>query len=173
MYKLKLQFWSFDIIFAIIIFGIAITIVGYTWYNISSQLSISYGETQPILAAQAQSFAQSLLTQGYPADWQSIVNFTVPSTWSGISVGLLGSGGALSSSKILALYNYQATKFPLGIIFDYFILIYNNNINITIGRSPFNTTTYAITSIVKKASLNGQPVTVKVLVWASSPIGVS
>ncbi|MEM0148615.1 MAG: hypothetical protein QXY10_03405, partial [Candidatus Micrarchaeaceae archaeon] len=122
----KLQFWSFDMIFAIIIFGVAITIVGYTWYNISNQLSISYGETQPILAAQAQSFAQSLFTQGYPNDWQSVINFTNISTWYGVNIGLLNSAGTLSANKILALssianYNYKASKFPLGIIFDYYI----------------------------------------------------
>ena len=40
--NMKMQFWSFDVIFAIVIFSVAITILAFTWYDINNQLSLAY-----------------------------------------------------------------------------------------------------------------------------------
>ncbi len=164
-------------IFAIIIFATAITIMAYVWYNISNQLSLSYGFGPELINFETQAFSQSILTPGYPYNWQAIINPSNISTWKNINIGI-GNGSGLSLSKIYAFQsmankNYRATKPLLGLAFDYYIMIYNNNINITIGMNPSNSKPLSINVVTVASSINGQPVTVKILVWSSLPFGVS
>ncbi|MGC8669552.1 MAG: hypothetical protein ACP5TL_00135 [Candidatus Micrarchaeia archaeon] len=177
---MKAQFWSFDVIFAIVIFGVAITIIAFTWYQISTQLSLSYGNGAAIMELQADTLAKSLLSEGYPSDWESLINTTNSSTWKYVSIGILNRTG-ISIKKLYAFMsmsnsNYQATKQALGIGFDYFIVIesklYNNGINITIGRNPAKNN--ALTIYVEKRSsfINGVPVEINIYLWTQTPFGV-
>ncbi len=164
-------------IFAVIIFATAITIMAYVWYDINNQLSLSYSFGPELMEFETQAFSQTLLTSGYPSNWQSAINPSNISTWKNINIGIGGATG-LSLSKIYAFAsmansNYQATKPLLGLTFDYYIMIYNNNINITIGKNPSNSKPLSINVITVASSINGQPVTVKMLVWSSLPFGVS
>ena len=182
--RLKGQFWSFDVIFAVIIFSFAITILAFTWFNINNQLSIGYGNGTGIMQLQLQTLTQTLLTPGTPTNWQSTVNTTNPATWSGLSVGLTSSQGsyALSPSKVYTLasmanHNYQATKQALGTGFDYYIIIKSTDnigsgINMTIGSSPFKN---ALTVYVQKtgATMNGVPVTMEVILWTNTTLATS
>ncbi len=177
MKVLKLQFWSFDMVFAIIIFSITLTIVGFAWYNINNRLSLAY-ESGPIqMQSQTQILAQSLLSKGSPSDWYSIVNTTNTSTWKKVVIGLGStSGSGISGNKVYALmamsnYDYQATKGSLGVTYDYYILVYNNGMNITIGKNPSGALT--IDSATESSSINGEPVTIKVLLWTNTTLGVS
>lgn len=177
MKTLKLQFWSFDMVFAIIIFSITLTIVGFVWYNINSRLSLAY-ENDPIqMQSQTQILAQSLLSKGSPSDWYSVVNTTNTSTWKGVVIGLESdSGSGISSNKLYALmamsnYDYQATKESLGVAYDYYIMIYNNGMNITIGKNASGALT--VDSATESSSINGEPVTIKVLLWTNTTLGVS
>jgi len=188
MRTLKAQFWSFDVVFAIIIFSFAITILAFTWFNISNQLSLSYGSGSEIMQLQLQSVMQNIMSPGIPSNWQSSINATNQSTWVGVLAGL-GSAQdsySLSPSKIYSLisvanYNasdYQATKQMLGTGFDYYITIESTSnvgagVDINIGSNPANNG--ALTEYVDKeyANLNGVPVVVQVELWTNTTIATS
>ena len=182
---LKAQFWSFDVIFAVVIFTTAVTILAFTWFNINNQLSIGYGNGATIMQIQAKSFAQTILTPGYPTNWQSYIDTSNSMTWGGISIGIGASQGTsnLSTSKIYALAsmvnsNYQATKQYLGIAFDYYITIKSNSnlgagMNISMGKDP--SANKALTVYVERRSafVNGIPASITILVWTNTALSTS
>lgn len=177
MKNMKLQFWSFDIIFAVVVFTVTLTVISFVWFDITNQLSLSYGGSSTIMQIQTQTLAYTLLSPGSPSYWEGTVNTTNSSTWNNISVGL-GSGKGLSMKKIYTLMamsnnNYQATKQALGIGYDYYIKIYNNNINITIGSNPITNNGYTVYVIRKVSSINGVPVTVEIVLWTGTAFGVA
>ena len=181
--SLKAQFWSFDVIFALVIFGVAITILTFTWYNITNQLSISSGNGAMILEIQTKAFASSILSPGSPQNWQSIVNTTDAASWGNVSIGLLSSGSNISSSKLYAMMamsnnDYVATKQPLGMAFDYYIVISSSpsdgaGLNIKIGKDP--QANKALTTYVEKRSafIDGVPVSIKMMVWTNTTLATS
>ena len=182
---MKAQFWSFDVIFAVVIFSTAITIMAFTWFNINNQLSLSYSNGASIMQLQLQSLSQSLLSPGSPSSWQSTVNTTNVSTWSGVSAGLGSGQGSvmLSSPKVYALmsmanYNYQESKQVLGTGFDYYITIKSNpatgsGINVVIGRSPYSNGAKTVYVQYKSAIINGMPVTMQVILWTNTTLVTS
>lgn len=181
----KAQFWSFDVVFALVIFGVALTVLTFTWYNINNQLSLAYGGGDTILQLQAKSLASGILSTGVPADWQSIANTVNTATWSNVSIGLAAApmGSNISTSKLYAMasmsnYNYPATKQLLGMAFDYCIMITSNptngaGLNITIGRNP--QTNGARTTYVERRSafINGIPVSMKIIAWTNTTLATS
>ncbi len=179
MKNYKGQFWSIDLIFAIVIFAVALTILAFTWSEINSQLSLAYGNGATLMQLQAQTLAQVLVSTGSPANWPNFINTSNSLTWSNVSVGLAASQGStsMSSSKIYTFMamsnsNYQATKSLLGLAYDYYINIEGQSFNITIGSSP--TSGKALTTYVQKKNIfiNGQPATIVVQVWTGEPLGV-
>ena len=181
----KAQFWSFDVIFALVIFSVALTILTFTWYNINNQLSLAYGGGDTILQLQAKSLASGILSTGAPSNWQSIANTVNTVTWRNISIGLASAplSSNLSSSKLYAMismenYNYPATKQLLGMAFDYYIMITSNpttgaGLNITIGSNP--QTNGARTTYVERRSafINGVPVSIKIIAWTNTTLATS
>jgi len=179
----KAQFWSFDIIFAIVIFTVAMTILAYTWYNIDNQLALSYGSGTETMQFETQVLTERLLTPGTPADWNALVNTSNPSTWSDISAGLTLSSNSstISPQKVYTLmamanYNssdYQATKPLIGIGYDYYIMITGRDVNVTIGENP--SIHNALTTYVYKtrAVFGTEPVLIKVIVWTNEPVAIS
>ncbi len=175
---MKLQFWSFDVIFAMIIFSFAVTILAFVWYSINNQFSLSYGYGVASMQMQVQSLAARLLTPGTPVGWSSIIVANNTSTWNNISIGLLGSNGELSMQKLAALesmsnYNYEATKQAMGIGYDYYIIVNLQGINIPIGSSPYANNALTIQVINEPISINGAPGNMQVLVWTNMSFGVS
>ncbi len=173
---MKLQFWSFDVIFAIVIFSVAITILAFTWYDISNQLSLVYGSGSTLMGIQAQTLIQNILSPGSPGNWNSMVNLTNVTTWGNVGIGL-GEGGSISSSKLytfmaMANQNYEAAKQDLGVSYDFYIEIYNNNMNITIGKNPSENNAFTVDVATATSSINGSPVTVKALVWTNTALGI-
>jgi hypothetical protein len=181
----KAQFWSFDVVFALVIFGLALTVLTFTWYNISNQLSLAYGGGDTILQLQAKSFASGIMSTGVPSDWQSITNTVNTVTWRNLSIGLATAplGSNLSSSKLYAMasmanYNYLATKQLFGMAFDYYITITSNptigtGLNITMGRNP--QTNGARTTYIERRSafLNGIPVSIRIIAWTNTTLATS
>jgi len=175
------QFWSFDAIFAIVIFGIALMLLAYTWYSVNTQLSILYGNGATVLQIQAQSVARQLLTTGAPSNWQGIINVSNTVTWTGVGAGLAisNSGVALSTGKIYALMamsspsTYQLSKQMLGVGYDYYIEIIGNNYNITMGENPSTHNTLTTGVYIESATINGAPVTVVTMIWTNQPLAVS
>ncbi len=179
---MRAQFWSFDIIFAMVIFGASLVILTFVWVNISSQYALSYGLGIQTLQAQLQSLQQRLLLTGVPTTWDNIVNASNTTTWTNISIGLgNGKGNRLSLKKIMTLmamsnYNtttYQASKALLGIGYDYYIIINGTNETMAMGLPPYNSNPYAIQIARQSGVLNGIPVRIQVIVWTNKTFGVS
>ncbi len=177
---MKAQFWSLDLVFAMVIFGFAVSILAYTWFNISAQLSSAYSGAAPIMQLQAQTLAQDLMSPGAPANWQSIVNTGSSQSWGNVSIGIVSSTGssAISPAKLNALYlmsvtDYQALKLPLGLGFDYFITVATvpsstSAVTTVIGRDPNANGALTVYTQRISAALNGAPVVVTVEVWTGS-----
>lgn len=179
---MKAQFWSFDVIFAMVVFGSALLLITFVWLGVSSQFSLSYGLGTQIMQAQAQSLQARILGQGNPVNWYSQVNVINTNTWSNISIGLgTGVGSQLSQNKVMTLmsmsnYNsisYQATKSLLGVGFDYYILINATNYTVALGLPPYQYKPYAVVVAKQSAILNGLPATMQVILWTNKTFGVS
>ena len=176
--NMKMQFWSFDVIFAIVIFSVAITILAFTWYDINNQLSLAYGSGSTIMGIQAQTLIQTFMSPGSPSNWDSIVNLTNVSTWGSVGIGVgSSSGGGISSAKLYTLMamanqNYQAAKQDIGVSYDFYIEVYNNYMNITIGKNPSKNNAFTVDVATENSNLNGAPVTVKAIVWTNTPLGI-
>ncbi len=180
MDNFRAQFWSFDALFAMIIFLAAITILAIAWLDISNQLSLATGGTSYIMQLQSEAVAQNLMSTGSPADWQSAVNTSSVSTWGDIGIGLAQSQGSpsLSAAKMYALmsmvdYNYSMAGQDLGTSFNYYIIINSSTLNITMGRSPL--TGNSVTTYIsrKSAFINGEAAQITVMVWSGSVSSVS
>jgi hypothetical protein len=175
---MKAQFWSFDVIFAMVIFSFAILILGYVWFNINNQFSLAYGYGMESMQAELASIQNNLLSAGNPPDWNSLISANNTLTWQNISVGIgTGTGSTLSAQKIESLvamsnYNYQATKAMLGISYDYYITITGKGLYIPIGLNPAQMSATSVQVANKGVVLNGQPVQVKIYVWTNTSFGV-
>lgn len=179
---MKAQFWSFDVIFAMVIFSSALLLITFAWLGESNQFALSYSLGTQTMQAQAESLQSRILTQGTPPSWNSVVNVINTTTWANMSIGLgTGINGQLSPNKVMTLmamsnYNlttYQATKALLGVGYDYYIVINSTNSTISLGRVPYLYSPYAITAVRQTAILNGIPVTMQILVWTNKTFGVS
>lgn len=180
---MKAQFWSFDVIFAIVIFGVAITLLAFVWTGINSQFALTYGFGIVNIQAQLQSLQARIISPGGPANWNYIVNTTNTLTWSNLSIGLgTGNGTSLSVDKamtFMAMANhnmtaYQATKPLLGIGYDYYITIYYlGNVTMPLGLSPVGLGPTAIQVATQSATMGGVPVQMQIIVWTNKSFGVS
>jgi hypothetical protein len=180
----RAQFWSFDLIFSVVIFSAAITVLAYSWYNINSQLAGAYSSTSTLLQLQSQALSQNLMSPGEPGNWQSTVNTLSTSNWGNVGIGLAtsSSNSSISAGKLYTLmsmanYNYQATKTPMGIAFDYYITIASgpnsaNALNVSIGLNPATNGALSVYSQRLSSVLNGVPVVVTVKVWTASPFAL-
>ena len=175
---MKAQFWSFDVIFAMVIFAFTITILAYVWYGINSQFSIAYGNGVGNMEAQLRGLTVKLLSTGTPSDWNSAINVTKTSTWANVSIGLsTGTGRSLSMQKIATLssmanYNYQETKPLLGVGYDYYILIIGSNFVIPIGLNPSANGAVTVQVETEPVIINGNSATIKIMIWTNSSFGV-
>ncbi len=177
---MKGQYWSIDMVFAIIVFTAALIILISAWSKINSEFSTAYGFGIGSMQAQLQSLQQKITTPGYPSDWLSVVNVSNANTWRNVSIGLGSQNGTISARKAMALMamsntNYQATKQDMGVGYDYYITIYSpGNYNISVGRNPLERNATAIQSATIPVILsNGAVGTMRILVWTNTTFGVS
>ena len=178
---MKVQFWSIDMVFAIIIFSGCIILLSFVWSSINSQFSSSYGYSIGIMQIQLNNLVQRLQTAGSPSNWNSMISVNTVSTWGNVSVGLESSqgGGVLSRNKLFSLMamsnsNYQSTKQLLGVGYDYYIILSSQGqYNISVGLSPFAQNATAIqTATVPIVMDNGEPGSMQVMVWTNTTFGV-
>ncbi len=173
---MKAQFWSFDIIFAIVIFVFAILILTFVWLSISSEFSLANTGNLARMQIQLQSLSASLLSPGTPANWNSEVTLGAPQAWENISVGLgNGTAGSLSQSKINELNNmstadYQATKPALGVAYDYNLSFIGKNI--AIGGNPSTSNAVTVQTVSIPAVINGNVIVVRVELWTNGTTGL-
>ena len=178
---MKAQFWSIDMIFAVMIFMGGIVLLSYVWSNINSQFSISYGYGVGLMQVQLNNLLQRIQTTGYPQNWNSYASIDNTNEWSNVSIGLASSssGGTISMNKVFTLMamsnsNYQASKQPLGVGYDYYINIYSSGqYNISIGKNPASLNATSIQSATIPIVLdNGQSADMRVIVWTNTTFGV-
>lgn len=178
---MKAQFWSIDMVFAVVIFTGVIILLSTVWSSINGQFSSSYGYSIGTMQAQLSNLLQRIQTPGSPSNWDSFVSVNTVSTWSNISVGLASStvAGTISRNKIMALMamansNYQDTKQVLGVGFDYYITISSQGqYNLSIGENPNNLNATAIQTATIPVTLdNGQPADMRVIIWTNTTFGV-
>ena len=177
---MKAQFWSLDVIFAIVIFMMTLLILSFAWFNITNQFSISYNYGVAALQLQLQNLEQTIFTTGSPSNWNNLVNVSNTMTWSDIRIGIgTGSGTAsISQDKLAAAiamsnYNYNESKSAFGVGFDYYITITNNATDIEFGHQPAPHSPYAIYSAEVPIQINKIPYKMQIMVWTNSSFGVS
>ncbi len=178
---MKAQFWSFDAIFALILFLSVIIIMSYVWSTMNSQLSVASGSGPSDMQAQAQTLAVALASQGYPENWYSGLNLTTPSSWGNITIGIgTGQGSNLDYRKIVAFIGmssysystYEASKSLLGISYDYYVVINNGDMHITMGRNPENYSATSVQVVDRSVVLNGRPAQMQVELWSNTSSGI-
>jgi len=180
---MKLQFLSFDAIFAIVIFTFAVSLMAFVWYTINSQAAISTGTSIQSMQLQLESVSEKMLGSGYPINWQSNVDASNSLTWANISAGIgNGFSGTISYQKATTLAamangNYLATKPLLGVAFDYYITIKSASYYVAIGKKPaaqsgtaLNGVTQQVTN--KAVTINGQPANMQIFIWTNSSFGI-
>lgn len=175
---MKAQFWSFDAVFATVIFGVAIVLLTIVWFAVSSQFSLSSGLGVSTMQVQLQSLQRRLLATGSPPNWNAVVNVSNTISWSNVSGSLgLGNGTALSQAKVMTflsmthnITSYQATKALLGIGYEYYITITGSDFAVSIGLSPNNPTSIQVARL--SATMNNAPVKVLLEVWTNRSAGV-
>jgi hypothetical protein len=179
---MKAQFWSFDAIFAMAIFVAALVLLTFVWNSISNQFSLASGFGVVSMQAQLQGLQNRIALQGTPASWNSYINVSSIPTWSNVSIGLgTGSGSSLSVNKIMAFmamsdHNstaYQATKPLLGVGYDYYITISENNVTLGFGIAPYTHSPTSIQVAMQSVTINGVPAQMQIIVWTNKTFGVS
>ena len=178
---MKVQFWSFDVIFAMVIFGVSLTLITYVWYNISNQYAIASGLGVASMQAQMRGMQESMLLPGAPSNWNSVLNVSNTLSWRNISVGLgTGGGSAISNSKVQSLFafssynamTYQATKSLLGVGYDYYIRISARNVSMVMGRNPiaYNAVTVQVSDM--PVLIDGRLADLHMELWTNTTFGV-
>ncbi len=175
---MKAQFWSIDVIFAIVLFSIAIVIITFVWYSISNQFAIANGYGVGSMQAQLQGLESRIVSQGHPSYWNSAVDVSNTITWANMSVGLADGQGSLSTGKIMTLMamastNYQATKQDLGVGYDYYIVIKSNTFNVNMGLNPKGHNATSIQVATLPIVAGGSPGYMQLLVWTNTTFGVT
>lgn len=176
--RTKAQFWSFDLVFAVIIFVFALVLLTYVWVNISGEYSISYGRNVASLQLQLNSLGSQLLSTGTPPNWNYLVNLSAASAWQNITIGLgNGTSGSLSQFKINALQNmssanYQDVKPALGVGYDYYITITGEGISESIGKNPAQLNSTSSQSMSVPVVIGGSPAQMSIELWTNSTLGL-
>jgi len=175
--NLKGQFWSIDAMFAIFIFSIALIIVAFIWSTVNNQIASTFSSSAVSMRLEAQILAASLLSEGSPSNWYSLVNTTNSSTWKGIFIGIENNNhvGSISNSKLatfisMSNYNYQATKQALGIGYEYYIKIIGKDLDINIGHNPKTYNALSIYTTNETAIYDGENVNIEIYIWSNTTL---
>ncbi len=167
--KIKLQFWSIDFIFAIVIFGAMISILFYAWFNLNTEMSSSFNNNQ-VMQIQAEGMVSKLFSTGNPSNWYSYINTTNPATWQYSQIGLISNGSEISMQKVFTLMamsnsNYTVSKQVLGISYNYYIQLYNNQFNLSFGVNPKTNSSVNIYTSERTVLVNGNPAVIKIYIF--------
>ncbi len=179
---MKAQFWSFDVIFAMIIFSFAIIILAYVWFSVNNQLSLTSSSGTEIIQVQANRLGQQLLSPGNPSNWETQINISNPATWNNIvsiGIGVGNNTDVLSQEKVMALsamtanyISYQSTKQLLGISYDYYVSIKGNGFNIPIGFKPNTNNATDINILNEPVIIGNESAVMQVYVWTNTSFGI-
>ena len=168
-------------VFAMIVFTVAVIILSTVWAKSNSEFSVISGFGVGNMQQQLLGLEQRILTPGSPSNWNSFISVNSISQWDNISVGLgAGNSSIVSSQKVIELMamsntNYQATKQSMGVGYDYYITIFSpNQYNVSIGENPITNNAVAIqTAVIPVVLDNGVAGTMRISVWTNTTFGVS
>ncbi|MEM3791308.1 MAG: hypothetical protein QXL16_01090 [Candidatus Micrarchaeaceae archaeon] len=177
---MRAQFWSLDVIFAIVIFGIALFALTLIWFDINSEFGSSLNNPLPVMQEQLSVLKSELLSQGNPSDWYASINLSNPKSWSNVSIGISYPNGSISLQKAFALSSismknltdYESLKPLLGVSYEYYIAIYLNGSVISIGRNPNLYGAISISSIKVPVAVNGERGIMYIEEWTNNSAGV-
>ncbi len=161
MIEKRAQGWGFDLVVASIIFSFAIIL----FYIFAFNYSTGGEETFNNLAYEGQLVAESILSEGYPPDWN---NNSV------VRIGIL-SGNKINQTKLERFYNmtnvalnpgeYNRTKVLFNIAHDYNIS-FSSPVNIlgsevySIGRTKPNPEN--LIRVTRFSIYNNKPITLDI-----------
>jgi len=155
----KAQAWGFDITIAAIIFTLAVI----TFYLFSLNYSGEAEESLGALEYDANTIANALLSEGYPAQWSSE---------NVIKIGLLSDSRInetkLLSFKELSLSDYPKTKSIFNTLHNYEIT-FSENMTIesttitSIGLSP--SSPQNLIKVTRLATYDNKPLVIYINVW--------
>lgn len=176
---MKGQFWSFDMVFGIVLFVFGLLILTYSWTTISDGYSSTSSNNAGIMQSQLTQLNSILFFQGTPSNWNSVINVSNSLTWGGISIGI-GTGNpsrSISDKKLMAFVsmsntNYQLTKEELGVAYDYYINITSNEYSITLGKNPNKFNATSINVLREPVLINGDPAEAQIIIWTNTTFGI-
>jgi hypothetical protein len=183
----KAQFWSFDVMFAMIIFVLTLLLLTFVWESISGELSIEYGGNLAHMQSQLQSLGSELLSTGTPPNWNTYINLNASNTWQNLSIGLgNGTASALSLAKIneltnMSQYDYQSSKTALGLAFDYYITFTCSSFSssscpggatVSIGMDPAGLNATALQAVTLPVVVNGAAEQMQLVLWSNSTLSI-
>lgn len=157
--KKRAQAWGFDLIIAAVIFSLAIV----AFYLFSLNYSGEAEESLSALEYDANSIANALLSEGYPAQWDS---------GNVMKIGLL-SNSRINETKLLlfkelSVSDYAKTKSLFNTLHNYEITFSENlTINSTaitsIGQSP--SSPQNLIKVTRLATYNNKPLVIYISSW--------
>jgi len=163
----KAQAWGFDLIVAMIIFSVGIVV--FFIYSINQPNEAK--ETLEKLNYDGKLITESILSNGYPENWDSE---------NVISIGILNNG-KINETKLGNFYslsqsNYDTTKILFNTKYDYFFFLDENMTSITvdvdgIGKSGVNKNNMNninsenLVKISRFVSYKDKPMTAYLYIW--------
>jgi len=155
----KAQSWGFDIMIAVMIFSVGLVF----FYFFSTNSSQDTEEVLENLNYEGNNIADSLLSSGFPEDWN---NFDV------IRIGIT-DGNSVNETKLQRFYelassNYSRTKSIFNINSNYYISMSEN---MTISNQSvqyignYNSNPENIIKLTRIVSYNKKPIALYVQVW--------
>lgn len=158
MKQKKSQVWGVDLMIAVFIFMIGIAT--FYLYTINMQNNEEKFES---LKYDGELIGDSLLSQGFPIDWNSV---------NVIKIGI-AENGKINETKLerfynLSIQNYAITKVLFNTRYDYFFFL-SENLTINsqpisgIGLEPGNTEN--LVKITRLAIYKDKPVEIYIYVW--------
>jgi len=140
----RAQVWGMDLVVAVAIFSVSLTIFYFYALNGTSEGI----ETIELLSYEGRQISSSLLSEGYPEQWNQ---------GNVIEIGLTTSG-KLNETKLEAFYemtqsDYNQTKSLLKTTYDFYFFLERNltlgNVTVRgIGKSGFDPLNYEVSDLV-------------------------
>ena len=152
----KAQVWSLDFIIAIAFFAISLTI----YFKYAGQIFNEDEMNLEELRIEAASISSSLMTPGYPQDWNesNVERIGISTDGSTISPEKLESFRTISTS-------YEKTRKLLSASHQYYIQLSNNSTNISLSGLKYSATAKLIATAEKIVLYNNSLFRLSVYSW--------
>jgi hypothetical protein len=180
----KAQIWSYDLIISSILFLIALGILAFFWWSVTTTVS----KSEEKIITESLKFSDMLLTPGIPEIW--FVNSSMAGTWDNVQqIGLTTNTSKrivewmkLGSFYEMSNYDYPRTRLKAKSHYDYYIYLTKHNgteqavgvvgygLPVTYYSAGLNPASYDARTIVKTERIviyQNETVRFKLLTWTS------